>query len=124
MEFPELFDDEEFDKLHNSNKEIKHKGILGYPKLIEVKSDADQIKESLTVLARRYPNILNRIIMIWGTEEGDQYLTELITNTKTDEGNQREGFPPDVFDHLLKIYNIHFRSMGKKVDFTYLLNKK
>ena len=53
--------------------------------------------------------------VLFSEDELDAWLNKLITETHRSNGDQRRGFPPEIMNHLLKIYNIHFRSLGKPI---------
>lgn len=44
------------------------------------------------------PRVATQISLLWGTEECDRYLRELLVDTSRDD---RQGFPPEIFDELL-----------------------
>ncbi|WP_126447067.1 hypothetical protein [Sulfuricystis multivorans] len=51
-----------------------------------------------------YPHIRNRICMLWGTHDLDQYITHLMTDTRD---GQRSGFPVEVTAELLFLAEIN-----------------
>lgn len=51
-------------------------------------------------LARRYPNILKKIVDLWLSNEIDAYFSSLIMDTRDD---QRQGFPPQVAEEILRL---------------------
>lgn len=50
-----------------------------------------------------FPKVADRIVLQLGSHELVDYLSSLIVNPE--EKHTREGFPPDVLDCILKIYN-------------------
>lgn len=50
-----------------------------------------------------FPKVADRIVLQLGSPELVDYLSGLIINPE--EKHSREGFPPDVLDCILKIYN-------------------
>lgn len=51
-----------------------------------------------------YPHVRNRICMLWGTHDLDQYITHLMTDTRD---GQRQGFPVEVTAELLFLAEIN-----------------
>lgn len=51
-------------------------------------------------LARQYPQILNKIVDLWSSDNIDSYFSELILDTR---GDQRQGFPADVAEEILRL---------------------
>jgi len=54
-------------------------------------------------LDERYPRILERIAQLWGTSQIDQYLQELLLDTR----GGRQGFAPEVMSDLMFIHGLH-----------------
>lgn len=50
-----------------------------------------------------HPKIVKTLSLLWGSKEIDLYFTELFTSSR----EQRNGFDPDVFFELAKIYREH-----------------
>lgn len=105
--FPALFSDEEFDSF------FKERQSSSSEPAARVLSDPEQLIQSIATISVRFPHITTRIEAIWGSNELQEYLSRLITETQRSNGDKRQGFPPDIMAHLLKIHNIHFRSLGK-----------
>lgn len=51
-----------------------------------------------------FPHVRNRICMLWGTHDLDQYITHLMTDTRD---GQRSGFPVEVTAELLFLAEIN-----------------
>lgn len=51
-----------------------------------------------------FPHVRNRICMLWGTHDLDQYITHLMTDTRD---GQRSGFPVEVTAELLFIAELN-----------------
>ena len=105
-DFPVLFSDDEFEKIVSKSIPKSSQDYL---------SDPEQLIESMAAISKGFPHILSKIELLWGSDELDAWLNKLITETHRSNGDQRRGFPPDIMNHLLKIYNIHFRSLGKPI---------
>jgi ankyrin repeat protein len=56
-----------------------------------------------TRLDERHPHILERIAQLWGTSQIDQYLQELLLDTRGD----RQGFAPEVMSDLMFLHRLH-----------------
>ena len=51
----------------------------------------------------KYPRIVERIGILWGTVGMAKYFTEILFDDRGD----REGFPPDVMQELFGLSNYH-----------------
>jgi uncharacterized protein len=51
-------------------------------------------------LAQHYPNILQKIVDLWLSNQIDDYFSSLIMDTR---GDQRQGFPPKVAEEILRL---------------------
>ena len=51
----------------------------------------------------KYPRIVEKIAMLWGTVGMSRYFTEILFDDRGD----REGFPPDVMLELFALSNYH-----------------
>jgi hypothetical protein len=107
--FPKLFSDEKIDELLEKARKTEQSGNKRFL------SDPEQLIESMAYLSRHFPHIYQKIELLWGSTELDSWLHKAIMETKRDNGEKRRGFPPTAMGHLLKIYNIHFRAIGKKI---------
>jgi hypothetical protein len=52
---------------------------------------------------RNFSRIADAIAAIWGTNEALQYFHSIVIDTR----GGRQGFPPEVFVHIMKLYNAH-----------------
>lgn len=50
-----------------------------------------------------HPKIVKTLSLLWGSQEIYSYFNDLFTNSR----EQRNGFDPDVFFELAKIYKEH-----------------
>ena len=53
--------------------------------------------------AEKYPRILERITILWGTVGMSRYFNEILF----DERGDREGFPPEVMAEIFALSNYH-----------------
>jgi hypothetical protein len=58
-------------------------------------------------LEEQFPRILNKIIIMWGSPELDQYFSELLMDSR---GGTRQGFPPNIAS---EIFNLSMAHSGK-----------
>jgi ankyrin repeat protein len=56
-------------------------------------------------LEAKYGRIFNRIMVLWGLQELEEYFGELMV----DKRGGRQGFPPDVLNDILTLSRIHGR---------------
>lgn len=77
-------------------------------------TDKELTEEAVTLLKTLFPRIHQRLVTLWGSGPGEDYLDGLIMD---DRGN-RQGFPPDVLRGLLVLQRVHFQTFGtfKKID--------
>jgi len=64
-------------------------------------------KPAREVLQEKFPRIMDKIELLWGSLALHQYLQETLL---TDRAN-RQGFPPDVMEALGQINNEHQRAL-------------
>lgn len=79
------------------------------PKLNVAETTIDFILPSLDLLLSSldsfgFSRISDRIKVLWGTRECSDYLRELVLDTR----GRRKGFPVEVFETILEIYNLHY----------------
>lgn len=63
----------------------------------------ENISPDIKLILEQFPRIGNRILLLWGTVELQNYLHTLII----DERGDRQGFPPPVIEAILQIYKDH-----------------
>jgi hypothetical protein len=68
------------------------------------------MQTSLSELESWYPHILNVIVGLWGTNELDEYLSQLIVADRED----REGFPEMVMSELIMLHSFNETLINKK----------
>lgn len=97
---PTLFTDEEFEEvLANIPDEPPPFGLT------KPEPQAVRIQNARAVLAASFQRILDKIDLLWGSPECEQYFHSLIT-TDPSRG-QRQGFPTDVMAAILLLHNFH-----------------
>ena len=77
-------------------------------------TDKELTEEAVALLKTLFPRIHQRLVTLWGSGPGEDYLDGLIVD---DRGN-RQGFPPEVLRGLLVLQRVHFQRFGtfKKID--------
>lgn len=96
MNFPPLFTPDEVDLQR-----------YGHPILPQA-----EVVDPIGVLRDEFPRIAERIELMWGSPELQEYLSSLIMdNRHYATGQHRQGFPAPVIDALLKLYQRHTNAM-------------
>lgn len=62
-----------------------------------------EVASDVGLIIEKYPRIGERILLLWGSSELQNYLNNLIL----DERGDRQGFPPTVASAILRIYAEH-----------------
>ena len=106
-EFPQIMSDAEIDASIPVS-EVANQKNQRQP------TDKELTEEAVALLKTQFPRIHQRLVALWGTGPGEDYLDSLIMD---DRGN-RQGFPPDILRALLVLQRIHFQTFGtfKKID--------
>lgn len=60
-------------------------------------------------LARQYPQILDKIMMMWDSPEFDSYLNKFMLDKRE---HPRNGFPPEVASEILRLSMLHSEIYG------------
>ena len=106
-EFPKIMSEAEIDA-QIAVSEVVDQRIQRQP------TDKELTEEAVALLKALFPRIHQRLVTLWGSGPGEDYLDGLILD---DRGN-RQGFPPDVLRALLVLQRVHFQTFGtfKKID--------
>jgi hypothetical protein len=88
--FPSLFSDDELDAVLNQDRAEKIQAPVqsGYPE---------------SFLEHFHPNIVDRLLILWGYPEFHNLLDSLMIDTRGD----RQGFRKEVLDELMFLHTIH-----------------
>ncbi len=62
------------------------------------------------ILKDRFPRILDKINLLWGSKELHQYFQDTVFMDR----DKRQGFPPEVMDALGQLHNEHQRVLMRK----------
>ena len=60
-------------------------------------------------LAKQYPNVLEKIMMMWDSTEFDSYLNKFMLDHRD---VPRHGFPPEVASEILRLSMLHSEIYG------------
>lgn len=63
--------------------------------------------DGIKVPLDKYKHILDKVVMLWGTQECINYMTSLIQNTDRSKRPHEEGFLPGTKDTLLELIKQH-----------------
>ncbi len=66
-----------------------------------MRNDIEYYLEALKFFG--YDKIADKISLLWGTPELGVYMSDLMIM----DHNNRQGFKPEVFDVLMKIFSLH-----------------
>ena len=58
------------------------------------------------LLSERYPRILKRVELLWGSKEGSDYFDSLILGDSEDRSN-RQGFPGEILKEIIHLKHVH-----------------
>ena len=109
MGFPVLMSSEDVDR------KIDELRVSSCRSKVRPMSPPEQLVHSLAALHARFPHICNRVELLWGTPELSSWLRNLVMDAVHEDGKPRQGFPPEVMEHILKVCNIHSASCGETV---------
>jgi len=60
-------------------------------------------------LARQFPQILEKIMIMWDSPEFDSYLNKFMLDKRE---HPRQGFPPEVASEILRLSMLHSELFG------------
>ncbi len=81
---------------------IRH---VSNPKSFPASKIPAEVAAEVLLLIEKFPHIGNRIELLWGTADLQNYLNTLIV----DERGGRKGFPHLVVGALLRIHTAHYK---------------
>lgn len=67
-----------------------------------------------TVLEKKYPHVLERIVRLWDTREGEDYLNDLLKPTYSGGRHEREGFHEKAWDEILYLLTLYQKPRPKQ----------
>ena len=79
------------------------------PKSFPANKIPAEIAAEVLILIETFPRIGNRIVLLWGSVDLQNYLNDLII----DERGGREGFPYPVAEAILLIHGEHNKIVSK-----------
>lgn len=68
-------------------------------------------------LEQQFPQIFNRIMMMWESQEFDSYLNKFMLDHRD---KPRQGFPPDVATEILRLSKLHSEQFGSAAASTWV----
>lgn len=60
-------------------------------------------------LEQQFPQILNKIMMMWDSPEFDSYLNKFMLDKRE---HARQGFPPDIASEIMRLSMLHSQQFG------------
>lgn len=60
-------------------------------------------------LEQQFPQILNKIMMMWDSPEFDSYLNKFMLDKRE---HARQGFPPDIASEIMRLSMLHSEQFG------------
>jgi len=60
-------------------------------------------------LEQQYPNVLERIMIMWDSADFDSYLNKFMLDHRE---HPRQGFPPEVASEILRLSMLHSELFG------------
>ena len=64
----------------------------------------------ISALEKRFPRIVDKIVLMWGTTEFSTYLNTMIIDNRGD----RQGFPFDVLEEMMFLTSLHDFRRGER----------
>ncbi len=64
--------------------------------------------DSISELEKQYPHIAKQLCAYWGDDIFENYANKLII----DERGDRQGFPREVIEEVLFLYQLHLKKMN------------
>ena len=62
-------------------------------------------------LEKKFPHILDKIIIMWDSDEFDTYLNKFMLDKRD---HARQGFPPEIASEILRLSMLHSKQFGTK----------
>ena len=84
---------------------------ISNPKSFPRNKIPEVIAAEVLMLIEKYPHVGNRIELLWGTVDLQDYLNTLIV----DERSGRKGFPHLVAGAILRIHTEHYKLIKPKL---------
>jgi len=56
------------------------------------------------ILEERYPHVLEKIVQLWGSPDGEYYLADLLNPSYSGGRFNRRGFPVDAWKEILLLF--------------------
>jgi hypothetical protein len=59
------------------------------------------------ILEARFPHVLERIVALWNSTDGEEYLNDLLKPTYSGGRHEREGFPSQAWDEIFYLLTLY-----------------
>ena len=65
---------------------------------------------SISALEKRFPRIVDKIVLMWGTQEFPDFLNSMMIDKRGD----RQGFPLEVLEEMMFLTTLHDFRRGER----------
>ncbi len=65
------------------------------------------------ILAEKYPHVLEKIVQLWNSPDGETYLTDLLNPNYSGGRFDRHGFSEKAWQEILKLSELYHRPRPK-----------
>ena len=65
------------------------------------------------MLAEKYPHVLEKIVQLWNSPDGQAYLADLLHPTISGGRFDRKGFPEKVWQEILRLNELYMKPRPK-----------
>lgn len=65
------------------------------------------------ILEEKYPHILEKIVQLWNSPDGEAYLADLLQPTISGGRFDRAGFPENVWQEILRLNELYMKPRPK-----------
>jgi len=67
------------------------------------------------MLGEKFPHILEKIVQLWNSPDGEAYLADLLRPTYSGGRFDRVGFPEKVWQEILRLNELYMKPRPKSV---------
>jgi len=65
------------------------------------------------ILEEKYPHILEKIVQLWNSPDGEAYLADLLHPVSSGGRFDRIGFPKEVWEEVLRMNELYMKPRPK-----------
>ena len=105
-DLPTLFSDEEFANVHQQLHTCESSSNELEKAHVHQHAPGDGLPES--TIEQRFPHIARQLVAMWGSEACAMLISRLVVSDRLD----RKGFPREVIDDLMMLYELNDRGVG------------